>query len=401
MRILYYIPYISKENGGLYQYSIALLKILVKDQQNEYFILNVNSNSDVLSIVTGKANFNLLSPNDYVSIDKWGNVYNRIKKSLTLRIKSLSGLITFESYFDSLLRKYSIDFIHCPYQDLPESKIPGICTMHDVQELHFPAFFSSADRARRAVHYKDIIDRATKVIVSYNHIREDIINLFGKPAEDVHTILLDMENLWIDKYVSTVNVSSEMKDLPEKFLLYPAATWHHKNHINLIKAVHILKEQKGIAVKVVCTGHKTDYYNELDKCLVDLNVKDNFQFIGIVTDETLYSLYKQAHGVVVPTMYEAGSFPLMESILLGTAVICSNVTSLPETIGNADFTFDPRNTSEIAMMIDKLWNDDSFYKRNLEVVKERAGTLRWNDALSKIKLLYAGLEGKNKVKASK
>ena len=71
-------------------------------------------------------------------------------------------------------------------------------------------------------------------------------------------------------------------------------------------------------------------------------------------------MYKKAHGVVIPTKYEAGSFPLIESIFLQIPVICSNVTSLPETIGNSDFTFDPRNENEIIDKLEKIYFDSSY-----------------------------------------
>lgn len=119
-----------------------------------------------------------------------------------------------------------------------------------------------------------------------------------------------------------------------------------------------------------------------------LGVSDNFHFLGIVEDSILYSLYKGAHGVVVPTLYEAGSFPVMESILLHRPVVCSNVTSLPETMGASEFIFDPSNIPQLADLIFKLSEDDEFRERNLVTVMERSKTIRFNNALMKIRALY-------------
>jgi glycosyltransferase involved in cell wall biosynthesis len=198
-----------------------------------------------------------------------------------------------------------------------------------------------------------------------------------------------MENLWIDKFIG--DPPSEKNVFEDKFFLYPAATWEHKNHINLIKAVHSIREKKGLSIKIICTGNKTEHYNILRDLLVDLNLSENFDFLGIVDDSTLFALYLQAHGVVVPSLYEAGSFPLMESILLQRPVICSNVTSLPETINADEFVFDPNNIEQMSELIYKLWTDDRFRERNLEIVEKRSKIIRFNDSFSKFMNLYSSM----------
>lgn len=387
MNILYYIPNLTRSNGGIYQYSMALLNILTKDKSNNYFILNKVQDEEVKSIIKHTSNFQLLPITALREISKWGRLYNKIKRKVYYHIKPLRPLLPLKSNFDALLKKYNIDLVHCPYQDMPACSIPCITTIHDVQELHYPAFFSSAERAHRAVHYKKIIDRSDKVIVSYQHIKDDIVKFFQKSEKDVSVILLNMDQLWIDKYTNS-SLAYLPSDLPAKFLFYPAATWEHKNHINLVKAVHRIREQLGIDVHVICTGHKNDHFKKIERLMLELAVDKNFLFLGIVADEQLYSLYQKCHGVVVPTLYEAGSFPLIEGVLLGKAVICSNVTSLPETIGAIDFTFDPNDIEDMASKILKLWKDELFLERNLAHVHKQSKTIRNNQCLEKMVQLY-------------
>jgi glycosyltransferase involved in cell wall biosynthesis len=283
-----------------------------------------------------------------------------------------------------LVQKYTIHIVHSPAQYLPESKVPTICTMHDVQELYYPSFFSSAERARRAVQNKRAIDNSTKVIVSYNHIKNDIIRFFDRKSSDVHVIHLNVENLWFEKYLKMQkeNINESL------FLLYPAATWAHKNHINLVKAIFTL-QQKGISIKVICTGHKTDYFSEIGTLIDQLSLTDNFDFKGIVSDADLYQLYQNCYGVIVPTLYEAGSFPLMESIMMNVPVICSNITSLPETIGDMQFTFNPHDVNEIASLVERFYTDKEFYNNNRVHLKKQSQILKKFNALPGLKTLYS------------
>ena len=230
--------------------------------------------------------------------------------------------------------------------------------MHDVQELHFPEFFTAAQRANRAVNYMKYINDAEIVIVSYNHIKEDIKKYFNKNENQIFVLLLKMDNLWFKKYE---NNNVQKIEIFDKYIFYPANFWKHKNHKKLIEAIQFLKLKKGIKINLILSGdnknHEGPSINELIK---RLDLEDQIKTIGIVDEISLYNLYKNTLGVVVPTLYEAGSFPLMESILLEVPVVCSNVTSLPETIGNDSFVFNPNSVESIAEKIEKLWNDKEY-----------------------------------------
>jgi glycosyltransferase involved in cell wall biosynthesis len=75
--------------------------------------------------------------------------------------------------------------------------------------------------------------------------------------------------------------------------------------------------------------------------------------------------------VVIPTLYEAGSFPLLEAMSLQAPVICSSVTSLPETIGDTRFVFDPLDIEKMASLIIELLDDSELRATNIVNGKQR------------------------------
>ena len=95
--------------------------------------------------------------------------------------------------------------------------------------------------------------------------------------------------------------------------------------------------------------------------------------------------------VVVPTLYEAGSFPLIESILMGIPVICSNVTSLPGTIGNEKFIFNPYDIEEMALMIERICFDIRYRELNIKNSTIRSKKLKNDNAAIKIENIYKNL----------
>lgn len=384
--ILINIPDLSKEHGGVYQYSIALLKILAKGNLDyTFFILCNDPDEDIAEIIKGNSNFHLTNsqPPSYNSYEMvLLNGLNLISRKLRFKKRFLK-----KDLYDIIISEYNIQIIHTPTQHIiKKPKVKSITTLHDVQELHFPQFFTSAQRAYRAVNFKNAIDRADAVIVSYDHVKNDIIKFFSKSGDQVHTVLLDMQDLWFSKIMTRKNSLLEEYDLPLIFLLYPASSWEHKNHLNLIKAIKHLNNPE---INLICTGHQTDYFT--DKILPfikEQGLVSKIKFLGIVTDEELYELYHTCRAVVVPTLYEAGSFPLMESILMGIPVICSNVTSLPETIGDDQFVFNPFDINDISDKINKIWSDESYRDRNRNILKIQSEKLVYNKAASKFDEIY-------------
>jgi glycosyltransferase involved in cell wall biosynthesis len=389
MNILINIPDLNKGKGGVYQYSIGLIKTLLKaDLPCNFFIYTLNRNKELEDAVAPNSNF--------IIVETQLPFLFKFKKRLIWFIDNLSAILKLKKRYrkideyDYLINKYNLDIIHTPSQDgIVNPRVKTISTLHDIQELHFPEFFTPAQRLARATKHKKAIEKSDAIVVSYNHVNLDIEKFFYKPKEQIFTILLDMENLWFDNLESKDTIEISSLKLPSNFLLYPAATWAHKNHRNLIKAIH---EIESTDFNLVCTGGLIEpWYSELKELVKSLKLENQIHFLGIVSNETLYALYKKCKFVVVPTLYEAGSFPLMESILLDVPVICSNVTSLPETIGDNRFVFDPTSILDIKNKIEKMWNDNEFIKENLFTLKQSANALTNNKAGEKFYDVYKSL----------
>lgn len=393
--ILFYIPNLSQDAGGVRQYAAGLLNLFISLNEQYHFHIYHDGNDEVImNILKENTELRHIKSKDYeftkkeIVQQKILRFYNRSKNLLIKRISYNKKTV-----LDKIISSNEIDIIHCPFQYIPhKSNVKLITTLHDVQELYFPEFFSSAQRAYRAVHYKDYIDRADKVIVSYQHVKNDLIKFFAKDADLIDVLLLKMDKLWFSKYVN--HTFKKQNSVPEKFLMYPANFWKHKNHEKLIEVIQYLKEQKGIAVHLVLTGdHNFDHGIYITNLISKLHLNNQITVLGIVDELTLYNLYKTTTGVVVPTLYEAGSFPLMESILMEIPVICSNTTSLPETIGDSEFIFDPLSVEDMADKIIKLWSQEDYRHRSIYNCKKQQHRLIETEASDKLKKIYSELYG--------
>ena len=370
-KVLIYIPYLSQESGGVKQYSLSLLNLLATFPVKFEFLVYHNSNdSEVRTFLSNNAQFKLIKSKDY----KWNMLYLSSRTFRDIANRILSALFkncqlccNSDLEIKTIVRKYGVEIIHCPYQYIPRvNNAKLITTLHDVQELHFPQFFTPDQRAYRAVNYFDFSKRANAILVSYQHVKLDLIKYFNVPEDKIYLALLKMDNLWFNKFSTIDQILLDRFKIPKNFLLYPANTWEHKNHINSFKAIHYLMVRSGLKVNVVLCGYQTEHSIELLEVIKSLEINNQIFNLGVVDEITLYSLYQKCIGVVIPTLYEAGSFPLMESILMNVPVICSNVTSLPETIDNDEFTFNPNNIESIADKVQCLYTNEAFRTRSIE-----------------------------------
>ncbi len=363
--------------------------------QYNFFVLHDNNDPLIIEVLNSHAKFTLVTTKDYRG-SKFIMFIFKIRRAYAILMNKLFKVNYQTNYFDSInrmVRQLCIDIIHCPYQYVPPvENVKLICTMHDVQELHFPLFFTPEERARRAVNYCNYINRADSIVVSYEHIKEDIVNFFHKEESAVNVVLLKMDNLWFRKYISSSVIKRNIHF--NEYLLYPANSWLHKNHKKLIQAIMLLKA-KNICVNLIFTGDFDNTNGQYIKQLIfENNLNKQIKILGIVDEHDLFSLYKNALGVIIPTLYEAGSFPLMESILIGIPVICSSVTSLPETIGSSDFIFNPNNIYSMSEKIESLWTDELFRELSIANNKNQVKRLIETNADSKLQCIYDGLISK-------
>jgi glycosyltransferase involved in cell wall biosynthesis len=392
MNVLVYIPKITQEYGGVKQYTYNILGLLNLENENSYYVFSKEQ--------TTASEFTNLT---FINIeDRQRHLIGKIIYKLALVLSNflLNQVLKVENipFYKKvippkILDRYKIDIVYCPIQLLPSGDFKKIFTIHDLQELHFPSFFSAESRKYRALNNERFISEADLIVTSYEHIKSDIIKFFDYKPEKIVVLPHSFSNNWFDKYVGSNSKEIRAKyNLPDLYFLYPAATWEHKNHIHLLKSLKSIKDIMALTINLVCTGDRTDYFfNALEPYIIQNELEGNVRFTGIVDDLDLYCLYRESYGVIIPTRYEAGSFPLYESIFMGIPVICSNTTSLPETIGDQRFVFDPTNIGEMSNKIYLLYSNEEYRKENISNSIRRAEEIRSLDCLPIVRKMISSL----------
>ena len=271
---------------------------------------------------------------------------------------------SYPTTFRKVVRRRGIDLLHVPFQSCPDYglKIPFIVTLHDLQELIMPQYFSPLERMMIAEDRLRAVEKSSAIVVSFEHVKEDLIRYFNCPPDKIFIIPAPYNEIRFPNYSESkakqyAALYSSMGD----YFLYPAQTWEHKNHLALIEAFEEVSDKADRPLSLVCTGSKVPkHFSKLKQRLDKSPYNSHIHFLGFIEEKKLRWLYEHALGVVIPTLYEAGSFPLIEAMQMCVPVVCARTTSLPETIGDERFLFDPENVSEIASSMLRLALDEKF-----------------------------------------
>jgi glycosyltransferase involved in cell wall biosynthesis len=155
---------------------------------------------------------------------------------------------------------------------------------------------------------------------------------------------------------------------PGRYLLYPANFWPHKNHARLLEALAMLPDSR---LQLVCPGEPDERLEGLCALASRLGVADRVRFPGYLPAAQLASLFQACRALIFPSLFEGFGLPVLEAMAFDKPVLCSNVTSLPEVVGEAAVLFDPTDPSAIGSAICRLESDPSLSPRLVELGRER------------------------------
>ena len=141
-------------------------------------------------------------------------------------------------------------------------------------------------------------------------------------------------------------------------------------------------------VKLLIIGDEISKYATLRRAVHRYKLHKHVRFLGYLPDDTLAILYRLASLFVFPSLYEGFGLPPLEAMAAGTPVITSNVSSLPEVVGDAAILIDPYEPDEIAHAMRRVLTDealrDDLRARGLARVKE----FSWDRSVRRVREIY-------------
>lgn len=246
---------------------------------------------------------------------------------------------------DRLLKSQGISVVHFPYPLHFETHLPFVYEPWGLPHHHQPECFRPGEARWMDDLFSHGCREAAMVVTATRWVKQDIMAKYGIAAEKIAVIPRLPRFDSADRFMPD---EEALTGLPAGFALFPSATWVTKNHLRLIRAIAMLRDQHGIRLDLVCTGRTdTPESHKIEEEIQRFELQDQIRFLGVVPVERLNTLYRRARFLVHPSIFEGLGLPLLEAFHHGLPVLASRAACIPETVGEAALLFDPFDESDI------------------------------------------------------
>ncbi len=239
-------------------------------------------------------------------------------------------------------------------------RFPSVVTMHDLQHLHFPEHFSQADIRTREWEYRESCRLAAHIICVSEFTRMDVHRQYGVPLEKMTTIW-NLPPRWSGAAMSPATIQRLTAGMGVRapFLFYPAQPWTHKNHRGLLEALQLADRSLPAEYKLVLTGQPLGNDHPAAALLSDPRIRGRVMHLGYRTPVELAALYRTAHALVFPSLFEGFGLPLVEAMQQNCPIVCGRHTSIPEIVGDAALYTDSTSPAALAEAMVTIARDSS------------------------------------------
>ena len=266
----------------------------------------------------------------------------------------------------SLINNSGYDLFHGPSHVLPgKLKCPSVVTMLDLIFIRYPNYFKAWDRNYYRISFKKSAQLADHIISISEATKADLINFFGIKEDKISVIYPGFDAVFSKLQQQKLDEIKIKFKLPRDYILYVGNIEPRKNILKLAQAFNSLQESSYIDkdVHLLIVGQMGWYYKEIIDGIDSLSSRDKIKLVGPVYGEDLTGFYQLASIMAYPSMFEGFGYPVLEAMRLGTPVLTSNISSMPEAGGNAAHYVNPESLDEIKDGLCKLLNDKTYREK--------------------------------------
>jgi alpha-1,3-rhamnosyl/mannosyltransferase len=278
-----------------------------------------------------------------------------------------------------LINKIGGSLYHSTYYLMPYLvKVPVVFTCYDLIPIVYPQYFNPLQRIIYRTAHRIAARVSSSIIAISESTKTDLTKYFSIDEQKISAIPLAADKTFNPQPRDAIEVARNRYNLPHRYCLYVGTNKPHKNLLGLLSAWKFLHDKKALeGHSLVIAGYWDPRYPEAKEFTMASGLNKVVSFTGKVNEEDLPALYSGATVFVQPSLYEGFGLPIIEAMACGTAVTCSNTSSLPEVAGDAASLFDPRDTKSIAATLGTLLADSSMLGALREKGIRQASTFSW------------------------
>ncbi|MBX5491547.1 MAG: glycosyltransferase family 4 protein [Chloroflexi bacterium] len=268
---------------------------------------------------------------------------------------------------------------------------PSVVSFMDLTFLRFPRAFNRANRVYLATMARAAVRRADHLLAISESTRWDLIRLLGAAPDRVTVTYCGADAGFRPLDGAAVATFRARHGLPEGYILYVGTLEPRKNVPRLLEAYALLRRLRGGAPPLVLVGARGWRHHGIDARLAALELDAHVRWLGYLPPAELPLCYNAAGLFVYPSLYEGFGLPPLEALACGTPVVTSNTSSLPEAVGDAALTVNPRDVRALAEAMARVLDDSALRTRLRAAGPRWAARFSWRQTAEQTLGVYRRL----------
>jgi glycosyltransferase involved in cell wall biosynthesis len=371
--------------GGVNTFTLGLLDGFAAARNGHHFNLYVTeSNRELFARFEKPPRCNLVATNTQIL-----RARRTVCRAALLSHSSELYRLTSNLAYENIQAKMDADcdILYTPTVTLQSfsSRRPTVLSMHDIQHVHYPEFFSWEKRLSRTISYKLSAQYAHCLQASSEFIKADVLTHMTPKRVEIISEGVTLEDFAARRDIAGLR---ERYHLPDRFLFCPAQLWLHKDHLTILKALKEIEKREGLKIPLVMTGARFSAADCIFKYLSEQDM-GYVRYLGKVPFEDIVSLYQGCDFQISASLYEASSLPILEAAAAGTPMIVSRIRPHEELGRTLQLNlFSPGCVEELVNMILSVWDDKAKALTQVAHNRDNIGFYSWRNVARKYLNLF-------------
>lgn len=291
-------------------------------------------------------------------------------------------------WLPTVARRDNLDMLHWfANTGATSAGIPGLVTVHDLLVFKQPGAFAVAQRIYMQIWMRHTVDHAAKLLPVSEFTAQDLREMLGAQSNRMSVVYAALPDHFRPPTPEMVARVRQEYQLPDKFWLYVAQAYPHKNHAALLDAYAVLRKRIANPWPLVLRGDFSERLDVIDK-VQQLGLTECVKILGRLQHEEMPALYGAASALIFPSLFEGGGIPVLEALACGCPVAASDLPSLHEYGADAIHYFDATNEFAIVDTLEALQGDSKRLDVLARAGLERADAFRTRNVACKMLQIY-------------
>jgi glycosyltransferase involved in cell wall biosynthesis len=317
---------------------------------------------------------------------------------------------TFANYLEmhKVINAHKVDLIHVPntfWRPLI-TRAPYVITVHDLLDYMYRARTNNGMRRMMHSYFtRQVMHHAARIFAVSNFTKRDVGRFFDVKPEKIEVVYNALDETFLRGHSTPAEqaIIRGRYQVDSPFLLYAGRISPHKNVARIIEAFSALKGELAKEgaypdLKLIVIGDEVSKNPDIRRAVIRSGVQHDVRFLGYVSIDVLRIFFDMAKVFVFPSLYEGFGLPPLEAMAHGTPVVASNITALPEVVGNAALMVNPENVFEISRALLRVLTDQALRERMKAAGLEQAQRFSWDASVRRMLQLYEQVVAEHKLR---